>query len=166
MFLLHDDLITLCVSYVWDLTSFELKDDLDFYIQWQRYVPHMFLQTAVLDTRFWYTVANPMCKYNPYYPRKYLSLRPADIWSPSLRSLGSMICKEKIRSLKTYKGCVLRWIDDCTSNRHLFYWFYLARRVLSRLKITHFQTRAPCFFVREALEEICSCTASLVYEAI
>ena len=160
-FFLHDVLITEVMSFLYStipVTACELRQDLKFYITWRKYVPSMFLSTQLLETRFWFHIANPMCRYHPYHPRKFLNMRPAEVWSPTLTALGNMICKEKIRAAKTYKRCALRWIWDCCDNLELWYWFYLRDKLFTRLSSCHFHSKAPLRFVEEALQQIASCT--------
>ena len=159
-FFLPDVLVTEMLKFVWGITACELRSDLDFYIQWRKHVPPMFLEPSTLETRFWYNVANPLCRYHPYHPRKYLSLRPSDIWSASLPALGSMLCREKVRMVKTYKRCIMRWISDCITNRHIFFWFVLIDKVFKRINFEHFRVQVPSSFVQESLREIAFCIAS------
>jgi hypothetical protein len=148
---LPSDISNLVVSFLYDNTYHELATDLNYYIMWHS-VPSMFLKASLLDLRTFCFVPSPMHKNVPYVPRSYLRMRPSDIWSNSLIVLSNRICKEKIRALKTYKGCVMRWVFDTTSTRHFCWYKQLYERVLKKLTVDHF--RHPDFFVVEALMQI------------
>ena len=156
MFYMHDDLISTMLSFLNGIPAEEFREDLMFYIKWHQ-VPSVFLSTTLTDSRSWFSVANPMCRYMPYFPRRYLRMRPEDIWSPTLPALISMIDREKVRDVKMYKGCLMRWAHECISNRHIEYWFQLKRKGLSRLSLEHFRNSRPRFFVEEAMREVFSC---------
>ena len=148
---LPNDLSNLVVSFLYNINYQELAIDLEYYTMWHS-VPNIFLKASILDLRTFCFVPSPLHKNVPYVPRAYLRMRPSDIWSNSLIVLSSKICKEKIRALKTYKGCVLRWVFDTTSTRHHCWYKQLHERVLKKLTVDHF--RAPDFFVLEALAQI------------
>ena len=150
---LPKDLMNLTISFVYDVSVDELFRDLCFFIKWQTHVPSMFLSPALLDTRFFYAVANPMIKDHPYTPRRFLQMRPSEIWASTLPALVNMLCPEKIREIKTYKGCVQRWTRDCVSSRTLRYYFLLCKKALVKLTECHFRRAFPIFFVREALRQ-------------
>ena len=160
VYFLHDDLLQLVLSYVHNVHVLEFKDDIKFYLKWQKSVPKIFLNCSLFETRLLYHVANPMIKSHPYYPRKYLRMRPCDIWGNStLLSFGSMLCRFSIRDAKTYKRCALRWIYDCIENREIHYYETLYLKLLCKLKLIHFQDRVPGFFVIECLRQISACSA-------
>ena len=154
MFFLHNDLIRVVLSFEHDITPLELERDLQFYMMWQKTVPSIFLQASCMDERYFSGVSNPMIRFNPYYPRKYLRLEPVDIWAHTLPAFINMLCKEMVRDTKTYKGCIARWTYDCVCNRQLYYWNKLMRKGLSKLKKLHFRSSAPPLFVEEALRQI------------
>jgi hypothetical protein len=147
---LPSDVSNLVVSFLYDISYQELAIDLNYYIMWHS-VPSMFMK-ASLDLRTFCFVPSPMHKNVPYVPRSYLRMRPSDIWSDGLITFSSRICKEKIRELKTYKGCILRWVFDATSTRHIAWYQQMHERVLKKLTVDHF--RHPDFFVLEALMQI------------
>ena len=149
---LPSDLSNLVVSFLYDITYQELAIDLEYYIMWHS-VPSLFLKASMLDWRTFCFVPSPMHRNVPYIPRAYLRMRPSDIWSNSLIALSSRICKEKIRALKTYKGCIMRWVFDTTSMRHHCWYRQLHERVLKKLTVDHFRARDD-FFVLEALAQI------------
>ena len=153
-FYMHDDLTTLVLSFLWNLTACELRQDLKFYIQWHKVVPPIFLAGSLLREDFWYEVANPLCEHNPYTPRKILSMRPNDIWGFNLVALGSMICRSRVRETRTYKRCAMRWINDCVCSNDLHYYRELHEKLLSRLKIYHFQSRAPLPFLQAVFSQL------------
>lgn len=164
-FYLHDDLINTVLTFLYqdgELNAQELHEDLEFYIKWSNAVPSMFLSCQLLETRYWVHLANPMCKFYPYHPRKFFCMRPEEVWGPTLLALGHMISREAIRSAKTYKRCAIRWILDCVENVDLFYWYELKQKLFNRIHCFHFHRGAPSSFVREALSQICvSCTPGL-----
>jgi hypothetical protein len=145
------DISNLVVSFLYDISYQELMIDLNYYIMWHS-VPSIFLKASFLDIRTFCFVPSPMHKNVPYFPRKYIRMRPYDIWSNGLLLLTNKICKERIRELKTYKGCVLRWAFDATSTRHIAWYNQMHERVLKKLTLEHF--RHPDFFVTEALMQI------------
>lgn len=155
---LPKDLLNIITEMVYDCTGEELMEDLHFYISWQRTVPPMFLSAALIDLRFFFGVANPMISYHPYTPRKYLRMRPSDIWASTLPALVNMVHPETVRAARTYKGCLTRWVNDCTSNRQLYYYHVLVSKGLCKLKPEHFRRSHPHFFVREALRQIRVCS--------
>jgi hypothetical protein len=159
-FSLPDDLITVAISFLFPITASELRQDLTFYIKWSR-VPSMFLNCQLRETRYRYFVCNPMQMYVPFYPRRYLDMRPNEVWGPTLPALGALLCKEALRDAKTYKQCALRWIWDCISNLEIYYWDVLRIKLFKRISPVHFQYRPGCaYFVEEALRLIDSCTPS------
>ena len=154
VFYLPTDLLNIVLSFDLLCSVAELAEDLNFYISWQRTVPAMFLTASLLDTRYWYNVANPMLRYHPFTPRRYLRMRPCDIWSQTLPALTNMICRERVREIRTYKACVQRWVTDCVENRHLFYYRTLVKKVLGKITQRHFRPNHPGFFVEEALRQV------------
>ena len=147
------DLLNLAISFLYDISADELFQDLAFFLKWQKNVPSVFLSPSLLDQRFYYGVANPMIKDHPYTPRRFLQMRPSEIWASTLPALVNMLCPEKIREIKTYKGCVLRWTHDCVHSRSLKYYFILCKKALVKLTDRHFRRAYPVFFVREALRQ-------------
>ena len=81
-FFLPDDLITETISFLFPITACELRQDLIFYIKWTR-VPSMFLNCQLRETRYRYFICNPMQMYIPYHPRRYLDMRPNEVWGVS-----------------------------------------------------------------------------------
>ena len=160
MFPLPNDLLSIITSMVFDCTGAELCEDLTFYLTWQKTVPPMFLSAALIDERYFFGVANPMICYHPYSPRKYLRMRPSDIWAATLPALVNMVHPELIRGARTYKGCLTRWTYDCISNRELYYYELLVSKGLKKLTRDHFRRSHPPFFVREALRQIQISSAS------
>ena len=153
-FALPKDLVNLLLSFVYEITSDELARDLEFYIKWRSKVPPMFLSATLLNTRFYFSVANPMVRYHPYTPRKNLRMRPTDIWACTLLAFLHGLSKERVRSLRTYRGCILRWAHDCLQNRKIEYYAMLHHRILSKLKPHHFRSARPSAFLAEALRQI------------
>ena len=154
MFCLPRDLFNLMLSFVYECEATEFIADLNFYIAWQKAVPPMFLSASLLDTRFWYGVANPMLPYHPYTPRKFLRMEPADIWAATLPAFVNMICRERVRETRTYKGCIQRWANDCVSNRQLEYYVLLSMKGFKKLTADHFVSSHHPFFVEEALRQV------------
>ena len=159
-FYLHDDLVNVVLGFLWKVTAQELRDDFRFYATWHKTVPPIFLSGSVLYKDFWYEVANPLSRHNPYVPRKYITLRPNDIWNFNLIALGTMICRERIREIKTYKRCAQRWIMDCVAGSKPEYYQILHKKLFTRLKISHFQSRAPTCFLAEVFSQLALYTPS------
>ena len=154
MFELHNDLVSLVLSFLWNVTAKELEEDINYYIEWRQNVPPIFLKACVYDEKRWHEVPSPFVWPNAYTPRKHTLLLPKEIWSPYLMTVGNFLHRESVRELRTYKGIILRWIDDCTSTRKLFYYYTLRDRFLTRLKPSHFLARAPRSFVAEVLRQV------------
>ena len=162
-FFLPSDLIQVITSFLWKevrLSAEEMAADIDFYILWRKVVPPIFLKCAVLDTSQLFYVANPMRGGHPYWPRKVLELTPNNVWGGSLYAFGAMICRERIREVKTYKRCCLRWIRNCTDNIEIWYWYDLQQKLLSKITIDHFRPQGHRGFLREALQQVSSYTLS------
>ena len=153
---LPTDLTNVILSYLWFIDAEELISDVKYYIKWQKNVPEMFLSPSLLHKTFYYAVANPMIKTYPYTPRRLLYMQPRDIWASTLPALVNMICPEKIREIKTYKGCIQRWTHQCVGSSQVFHYRYLCRKALIKLSENHFRRAFPVFFVREALRQTCS----------
>ena len=156
-FFLPDDIVQILTSFLWknaNLSASELAWDLDFYCLWRKTVPPIFLKCAILDTCQWSQVANPMRDGHPYWPRKLLDIRPKTVWGDPLFSFGTMLCRERIREVRTYKRCALRWIKNCIENIDIWYWFDLQVKLLNKLKAEHFRPRAHPGFVAEALQQL------------
>lgn len=160
VFCLPTDLLNIVLNFDLRCTADELAEDITFYTEWQNCVPPMFLSVCLLDTRFYFNVANPMIKFYPFIARRYLRMRPCDIWSQTLPALANMICKERIREMRTYKACVQRWVSDCVNNRKLFYYKTLVKKALGKLTQDHFRPNHPGFFVLEALQQVALFSAS------
>ena len=159
MFFLPTDLTQIVIDYVWSckqLSVRELRHDLIFYIQWRQKIPGIFLSTSILDRHTWMQIPNPMIENLPYYPSKFLSLHATNVWSENLFLLGTMLCKEKIRECRTYKRCAMRWIDECVSFVSFEGWNILYEKLLSKLQLKHFRSRAHFPFVLECLHAISS----------
>mgnify|MGYP003711541159 FL=1 len=153
---LPDDLITLITQTAFQCTASEFFQDLDFYTTWANTVPAMFISAQVLDLRFWYCVANPMIRWHPFIARRHLKLLPHDIWAGTLPCLVQYLDRERLRSLKTYKRCVVRWVDEAVTSHHVWFYQHVLTKVLIKLRIEHFRPNCPQFFVREALSQIAS----------
>jgi hypothetical protein len=157
LFFLPDDIVQVITSFLWqtgNLSAHELGEDLDFYILWRKTVPPIFFKCAILDTTQWSHVANPMRDGHPYWPRKRLDLTPKQVWGEPLFAFGTMICRERIREVRTYKRCALRWIRNCTDNINIWYWYDLQVKLLNKIKLKHFHHRAHIGFLREALQQL------------
>jgi len=164
MFQLHDDLITEMISFLFPITACELKEDLIFYIKWAE-VPSMFLNCQLRETRYRHYVCNPMIRYIPYHPRRYLDMRPNEVWGPTLPALGAMLSRDALREAKTYRRCALRWIWDCISNLEIYYWDVLCAKLFSRISLQHFHCRYGCsHFLEESLRQVDSYTHASVAE--
>ena len=162
-FYLPDDLVQAVASFLWKhakLRADEMAEDIDFYISWRRAVPPIFITCAILDTSQCFYVANPMRDGHPYWPRKLLDLTPKNVWGGNLYAFGAMICKERIRGVQTYKRCCLRWIQTCTDNIEIWYWFDLQQKLLSKIKIEHFRPQGHRGFLQEALQQVSFYTLS------
>jgi hypothetical protein len=156
-FCLPDDIVSLLCTFLWrnaKLRADELSADVDFYCLWRKTVPPIFLKCAVLDIHQWFHVANPMREGHPYWPRKLLNLEPKNVWGDTLFAFGSMICRERIRDVRTYKRCALRWIRACTDNIDIWYWWDLKQKLLCKIKPEHFHPRAHQAFLQEALSQL------------
>ena len=154
LFSLPHDLVRLVLSFELDISPKELSDDIDFFIKWHDTVPPIFLSPRLLDTRYLFYVANPMHVHHPYTPRRHLSMRPADVWAQTLTALAQMVCRERVRELRTYKKCILRWVYDCIENRNVEYYKILHSKVLGKLSLQHFRPSAHFAFLEEALRQI------------
>ena len=157
LFFLPDDLVQVITSFLWqnaNLRADELANDLDFYMLWRKTVPPIFLKCAILDLSQWFHVANPMRDGHPYWPRKLLDLTPKNVLGEPLFAFGTMICRERIREVRTYKRCALRWIRNCTDNIDIWYWYDLRVKLLNKIKLEHFHYRAHRGFLREALQQL------------
>ena len=163
-FAMHDDVITLLMSFLFEISAQDLRCDLNYYIEWRYTVPDVFLACSLFEERLLHHVGNPMRKHFPYYPRKFLSMRPCDIWSPSLMALGTMLSPAGLRNIKTYRRCAFRWIIDCIDNREIHYYIVLKRKLLDRLTISQFRIRSHLQFVQEALRQVASCTPAVYDE--
>ena len=122
LFFLPPDLVNLILTFELQISPLELSEDIDFFVTWHNTVPSLFLSPRLLDTRYLFFVASPMLVNHAYTPRRHLAMRPADIWSQTLPAFGQMICRERIRELRSYKKCILRWIYDCIENRDVAYY--------------------------------------------
>jgi hypothetical protein len=162
-FFLPDDIVQVIAGFLWahvHLRASEMAEDIDFYLMWRKAVPPIFMTCAILDTSQLCYVANPMRDCHPYWPRKLLDLTPKNVWGGSLYAFGAMICKERIREVRTYKRCCLRWIRDCTENLEIWYWFDLQQKLLSKIRIEHFRQRGHRGFLQEALQQVAFYTLS------
>ena len=148
------DIMDLIVSFVYRIPARELFADVEYFLKWQQNVPPMFLSATLLDNRFYYRVANPMRRFHPYTPRRFLHMKASEIWGSTLPALVNMLCAERVREIRTYKGCIRRWTIDCTSSRSLAPYIALRKKALTKLTQEHFRRSFPRFFVREALRQI------------
>jgi hypothetical protein len=152
------------ISFLFPITACELKEDLIFYIKWAE-VPSMFLNCQLRETRYRHYVCNPMIRYIPYHPRRYLDMRPNEVWGPTLPALGAMLSRDALREAKTYRRCALRWIWDCISNLEIYYWDVLCAKLFSRISLQHFHCRYGCsHFLEESLRQVDSYTHASVAE--
>ena len=148
---LPTDVLNVVLSFLYHLTAQELSSDIEYFLDWQKKVPKIFLRASMLDQRYFFNVANPMIPNHPYTPRKFLSKQPQDIWSQTLPALVNMLCPEMVREVKTYKGCIRRWARECVSTRTPDAYLTLCQKALIKLKLCHFRRASPRFFVLEAL---------------
>ena len=145
--------MNLLLSFLWEISEDELFGDLEYFIRWHKFVPPLFLSPTLMDTRFFYPVASPMRPNYPYTPRRFLHMDPCDIWAQTLPALVNMLCSERVREIKSYKGCIQRWTLECVTSRHLEFYLLLCKKALIKLNESHFRRAFPIFFVREALRQ-------------
>ena len=151
---LPTDVLNVVLSYLYRLTAQELTADIEYFLDWQKRVPKIFLRASMLDHRYFFNVANPMISDYPYTPRKFLSMQPQDIWSQTLPALVNMLCPEMVRGVKTYKGCIQRWTRECVCTRTPDAYLTLCKKALIKLKPIHFRRTFPRLFVHEALLQV------------
>jgi len=145
-------LADLVCNFAYGITAQELYEDLDFYCAWSEKVPPVFLNHFVVHRETSLPYANPMIKHHPYMPMRHFDFVPDSIWAITLVVFCSMIDKEVIRELKTYKGCVLRWVRMCMSGARPEY-FERLLKVFTRLEPHHFYPARQAF-VSECLRQI------------
>ena len=159
MFFLHNDLIKLCTSFVWGnagIDARELQRDIEFYELWHQKVPPIFLQCAMLETDLWQDVPNPMRAGYPYWPRRRLLIRPKTVWNDAMVTFGMKLCRERIREVRTYKRCALRWISNCITSLELGFFDEVEKKLFQRIKLQHFQRRSNFRFLEECLQQLSS----------
>ena len=133
-------------------TLCELESDLDFYIRWQTQVPGVFLSQSLMDLETGLLHASPMIKNHPYAPTRKFLIRPESVWSITLLLLVASIDKHKVRRLKTYKGCIIRWARECLAGCKPEY-YQKVHTIFTQLTLEHFYPVRRAF-VAECLKQI------------
>ena len=133
-------MLDIVLGYLWvGLRSKVFIEDLRVYEQWHEIVPARFLSAQITYNGRWYhKVASPFRRYHPYVPRQNLLIAPDDIWNENLLILAALLCKERVRTIRTYKRCALRWVEDCIWNTHPEYYTILQEKLLNRITVDLF----------------------------
>ena len=153
-FVLNNDTLNIVLSFAWhNVTAKELASDLHVYGKWHEIVPPRFLNAAVsCRGRAYDQVANPFRRGYPYIPRARLALYPEQVWNENLIVLACSLCRERVRSIHTYKRCAQRWVDDCVWNMDPEYFTILHKKLLHKLTPDLFQPHCDPELVRFLLE--------------
>ena len=140
-FALNTDTLDIVLGYLWDgLRTKEFREDLRVYKQWHDIVPARFLSAEISYGGLWcHKVASPFRQHHPYVPRRKFMISPNDIWNENLLIMVAALCKERIRSIRTYKRCAIRWVEDCIWNVHPEYYVILQEKLLNRITVDLFQ---------------------------
>ena len=154
LFRINNDILDIVLGYLWEgLRSKAFIEDLRVYKQWHDIVPARFLSAQIIYNGSWYhKVASPFRQYHPYVPRQNLLIAPVDIWNENLIILAASLCKERIRSIRTYKRCAIRWVEDCVWNAHPQYYKILYKKLLSRLTVDLFPDHVDKSLIRFLLD--------------
>ena len=125
------------LSFLWkNYTYSDLKNDTEYYIKWHC-IPNVFLQATEFDSTIQCLVPSPYRKNNAFVPRMNLAI-PHTMWNNRLERFCRALNKERIRELKTYKGCIKRWCSDTIYNRHVEYYDFIYHKILRKITPYHF----------------------------
>ena len=141
--ILLDDLLQIVLDYAWGgINTIEFYGDIAHYTKWHQTVPRSVLNVSVMyKNRPFHRIASPYIAEHAFVPRSHLALLPFHIWNTTLESLVNMLCKERIRAIRTYKKCAMRWVHDCVWNLQPEYYRILHEKLLCKLKEEHFRPR-------------------------
>ena len=134
---LSKDCQNLLLSFLWGKYTYsEFKTDIKHYIKWHS-VPNVFLNCTEFDCTIMCQIPSPYRKDNAFVPRKHLDISTT-MWNRKLEVFCRLLHKERIRELKTYKGCIYRWCQDTINNRHVEYYKFLYYKILRKITCHHF----------------------------
>jgi hypothetical protein len=154
---INEDCASVLISFLWpNYTREELLTDIDYYISWHR-TPDIFINCAIHDIQLDVRVPSPYRKNTPFRPRRTLRISPWSIWSPAMKRFMYWLSKDKVRKLKTYKRCVMRWVSDVLENRKVEYYVFLHHKILKYLTPEFFRGQQNTLFQEEVLQQIASC---------
>ena len=140
----------LVCDIAWGLPYGYIKWDVDQCAVVQACVPENFMYALHHYKYRWGYINSPYRRGNAYYPRTYLKMSPC--WNSVPLAFACMICKERVRSLKTYKGIFLRrvkMLDD-----HDLKDWNIVFKAFKLLRLSHFQRNANRSFVRQILLDV------------
>lgn len=140
----------LVCDIAWELPYDYIKWDVDQCATIQECVPPAFFLATCFRRDQWGSVNSPYRRGNDYIPRTFLEMSPC--WNDVPLALVCMICKDRVRELKTYKAIFLRRVSMLRAN-DLRAWNDLYDG-LKRLRLCHFQRCSNQSFLREVLLEL------------
>ena len=129
-----------------------LKAELDVCDAMQRAIPPSFLKgNAWYHSGNWGFVNNPFRRGNAFLPITYMDF--TDPWSHIPQLLCHLLCRKKVRDLKTYKGIFFRRVRKMAF-WGLRGWNEAFEKSLRHLKPCHFKARASKALVAGVCEEL------------
>jgi hypothetical protein len=114
-------------------------------------IPPSFLVAVVFYKYRWGYVNSPFRAGNGYYPSWLIDYE--SVWNGVPTAFVCMICKERIRQNKTYKGIIFRRISEMLGN-NFREWNSTYESVFSKLNDSHFRVNSQRSFREEILYEL------------
>jgi len=148
--ILPTDLQNIVFDYAFSLPYTFLKSDIDKCESVQNCIPPSFLVAIAFYSLRWGHVNSPYRKGNAYFPTVLLDLE--NPWNGVISVLITMIHKEKIRSIRTYKGILHRRANHLYDSE--FRNWNRLYKYLVKLKPCHFRHNARQSFLRVVLGEV------------
>ena len=147
---LPTDLQDVVCKYAYGIPYYRLQSDVELCSMIQESIPPSFLVAVCFHKLKWGHVNCPFRKGNAYYPSFHLDM--SNPWNCVLAAFITMLHKERVRELRTYKGIIARRAGDLYTS--MFSKWNKMFTYLKRLKPCHFRHNAQRSFVREVLAEI------------
>ena len=138
--------------FAYSMRYTRLKDELNVCHAMQKAIPPSFLKpNAWYRSGNWGFVNNPFRRGNAFLP--ITNMQFTDPWSHLPEMVCTLLCKQQVRALKTYKGIFFRRV------RRMKYWGLKGwneafQKSLRHLQPIHFKSRASRALVEGVCEEL------------
>lgn len=145
------DVMNIVCMFAFDVSWDAVRREVPFCAMVQDCVPPTFITAELACRHEWGRVPNPYKRFNPFTPREMFCYEHP--WSFVAGKLAHSICRRSIRSIKTYRGVMMRHALKMM-NGGIMEWNTAWHKVWNRLDASHFRRNVSGSFLSKMLEEI------------